>query len=80
MIFQITPIFFLTPGALSNGGLFVAVQQEVSGSADFYIDGFETALKLISLAVSLTVGLSFSLVLMQPIQQLSKPEGVVFSL
>ena len=78
---QVTAAIFLTPSALSSpgGGLFSAVQAQLEGSSTFYLDGFETALKLISVAISLTVGLSVALFLVHP-KPISKSEGVVFSI
>lgn len=76
---QITGILFQVPSGLGNGGLLTYATQETSGSTDSYIAGFRIAIKLMSVAIGLTIGLGLSLALMHPIQS-RKREAGIFSL
>lgn len=76
---QITGILFQVPSGLGSGGLLNFVSEHTAGSPTSYISGFQTALKLISVAIGLTVGLGISLVIMHPIES-KRRAGGIFSL
>ena len=76
---QITGILFQLPSGLGSGGLLSYASQQASGSSDSYLAGFQTALKLVSVAIGLTIGLGLSLVITYPIQSRRREAGI-FSL
>lgn len=76
---QITGIMFQLPSGLGSGGLLSYASKQASGYTDSYLSGFQTALKLVSVAIGLTIGLGLSLVLTHPIQS-RKREAGIFSL
>ncbi|KAF8151525.1 hypothetical protein B0H34DRAFT_664487 [Crassisporium funariophilum] len=78
-VIMITGILFQLPSGLGSGGLLSYATQQASGSPDSYISGFRTALKLVSVAIGLTVGLGLSLSVTHPIQS-RKREAGIFSL
>ncbi|KAF8962896.1 hypothetical protein BDZ97DRAFT_1920221 [Flammula alnicola] len=78
-VVMITGILFQLPSGLGSGGLLSYASQETSGSPDSYLSGFRTALKLVSVAIGLTIGLGLSCVLTHPIQS-RKREAGIFSL
>ncbi|KAJ6632256.1 hypothetical protein B0H10DRAFT_9933 [Mycena sp. CBHHK59/15] len=78
-VIMITGILFQLPSGLGNGGLLTYASEQTSGSATSYLSIFQTALKLISVAIGLTVGLGLSLALAHPIQSRRRAGGV-FSL
>ncbi|KAF8900860.1 hypothetical protein CPB84DRAFT_1847098 [Gymnopilus junonius] len=78
-VVMITGILFQLPSGLGSGGLLSYASQEAQGSAESYVSGFRTALKLVSVSIGLTIGLGLSLVLTHPIQS-RKREAGIFSL
>ncbi|KAG6918000.1 hypothetical protein DXG01_017010 [Tephrocybe rancida] len=78
-VVMITGILFQLPSGLGSGGLLTYVDLQTQGNSESYISGFQTALKLISVAIGLTVGLGISLVIMHPIQSRRRAGGI-FSL
>ncbi|KAF4622432.1 hypothetical protein D9613_009458 [Agrocybe pediades] len=78
-VVMITGILFQLPSGLGSGGLLTYASEQASGSPDSYISGFRTALKLVSVAIGLTIGLGLSLALTYPIQS-RKREAGIFSL
>lgn len=76
---QITGILFQLPSGLGSGGLLSYASEQADGSSDSYLSGFRTALKLVSVAIGLTIGLGLSLVLVHPVQS-RKREAGIFSL
>ena len=58
---------FIVPNMLIGGGLFYSVRDQLTGNTvQSYLDGFQIALKMISLAISLTVGLCMALFVLHP--------------
>ncbi|KAF8196522.1 hypothetical protein BJ912DRAFT_955497 [Pholiota molesta] len=78
-VVMITGILFQLPSGLGSGGLLSYASQQASGYTNSYLLGFQTALKLVSVAVGITIGLGLSLVLTHPIQS-RKREAGIFSL
>ncbi|PPQ84955.1 hypothetical protein CVT25_004468 [Psilocybe cyanescens] len=78
-VVMITGILFQLPSGLGSGGLLSYASEQAGGSADSYLSGFRTALKLVSVAIGLTIGLGLSLVLVHPVQS-RKREAGIFSL
>ncbi|KAH9475044.1 Pheromone-regulated membrane protein 10 [Psilocybe cubensis] len=78
-VVMITGILFQLPSGLGSGGLLSYASEQAGGSANSYLSGFRTALKLVSVAIGLTIGLGLSLVLVHPIQS-RKREAGIFSL
>ncbi|KAF8073818.1 hypothetical protein FPV67DRAFT_1410830 [Lyophyllum atratum] len=78
-VIMITGILFQLPSGLGSGGLLNFVSLQTQGNSSSYLSGFQSALKLISVALGLTVGLGVSLVIMHPIQS-KRRAGGVFSL
>ncbi|CAA7264465.1 unnamed protein product [Cyclocybe aegerita] len=78
-VVMITGILFQLPSGLGNGGLLSYASEQASGSSESYLSGFRTALKLVSVAIGLTIGLGLSLALTHPVQS-RKREAGIFSL
>lgn len=77
------PIFFLVPSALrvSEGGLFVSVAEEIEGmQPTSYVDSFEIGLKMISLGISLSLGLCFAVFILHPNHVSRKRRGAPYTL
>lgn len=70
---------FQLPSGLGSGGLLSYASQQTEGNTEAYVSGFQTALKLVSVAIGLTIGLGLSLVITHPIQS-RKREAGIFSL
>ncbi len=48
---------FQLPSGLGSGGLLSYASQQTEGNTEAYVSGFQTALKLVSVAIGLTIGL-----------------------
>lgn len=69
----------MTPGTFTNGGLFVSVQASVDGATNAYVQGFEIALRLIYMGVSLAVGLFLAIFVMHP-APITKRHGLIYAI
>lgn len=78
-VVMITGILFQLPSGLGTGGLLTFASQQTSGSINSYIAGFQTAGKLVTVAIGLAIGLALSLVCTYPIQS-KKREAGIFSM
>lgn len=78
-VVMVTGILFQLPSGLGSGGLLSYATEQAAGSAESYISGFRTTLKLISVAIGLAIGLGLALVITHPIQS-RKREAGIFSL
>ncbi|KAF9448693.1 DUF1212-domain-containing protein [Macrolepiota fuliginosa MF-IS2] len=78
-VVMITGILFQLPSGLGNDGLLSYASQQASGSTTSYISGFHTAMRLVSVAIGLTVGLGMASVLAHPRQSRRREDGI-FSL
>ena len=71
---------FIVPNMLIGGGLFYSVAEQVKGDPiTSYLDGFQIALKMISLAVSLTVGLCLAIFVMHPKHVSTRKSGTAYA-
>ncbi|KAF9473132.1 DUF1212-domain-containing protein [Pholiota conissans] len=75
-VVMITGILFQLPSGLGSGGLLSYASQQAQGSTISYLSGFQTALKLVSVAIGLTIGLGLSLVVTHPIQSRKREAGI----
>ncbi len=74
---------FMVPSTLKvgGGGLFISVSHEIHGqAANSYHSGFQIAMTMISLAISLAVGLCLSVFVMHPNHVSRRKLGIAFSL
>ncbi|GLB38464.1 putative DUF1212-domain-containing protein [Lyophyllum shimeji] len=78
-VIMVTGILLQVPSGLGSGGLLNFVSLSTQGNTSSYVTGFQSALKLVSVAIGLTVGLGISIVIMHPVQS-KKRAGGVFSL
>lgn len=78
-VVMITGILFQVPSGLGVGGLLSYASEQAAGSGMSYISGFRSALKLVSVAIGLAIGLSLALVVMHPFES-RKRAGGIFSL
>ncbi|KLO08368.1 hypothetical protein SCHPADRAFT_944511 [Schizopora paradoxa] len=81
-IVMVVATIFLVPSALKvgNGGLYVSVSQEIHGqAADSYLSGFQIAMTMVSLSISLAVGLCLSVFLIHPNHASRRKLGLAFS-
>ena len=76
LIFKITGILFQLPSGLGNDGLLSYASQQASGSTTSYMAGFQTAMKLVSVAIGLTVGLGLASALAHPRQSKRREDGI----
>lgn len=75
-VVMITGILFQLPSGLGNDGLLSYASQQASGSTTSYIAGFHTAMKLVSVAIGLTVGLGLASVIAHPRQSKRREDGI----
>ncbi len=71
---------FIVPNMLTQGGLYVSVSEQVQGnSTTSYLDGFQIALKMISIGISLTVGLCLAIFVMHPKHVSTRKLGAAYA-
>ncbi|KXN92483.1 Pheromone-regulated membrane protein 10 [Leucoagaricus sp. SymC.cos] len=75
-VVMITGILFQLPSGLGNDGLLSYASQQASGSTTSYISGFHTAMKLVSVAIGLTIGLGLASVIAHPRQSKRREDGI----